>query len=695
MFWEWGGSHMRILVTGAAGFIGSRFCEMAAAQGHGVVALMRPRPYARSLPAGEIVYGRLPYDVPSRAWRGVEAVVHLAGATTGQDPQESHAINCDGTAFLIDQARAHCAIKRFVFISSQSAHEDAVSAYGKTKREAEEIVRAGGLPYAIVRPGLVFGPGEHGLFSRMRGTVRRLPVLPLLGGGRAIVQGIEVSDLGKALMTCLSLDEGTGGFEFNLGDSEGMPLREFLQAIAVAETGRRKMQLVVPLWPFKLAVGCAERIGLKLPISGDNLRGMEMVRRMETAPSHQKLGLTLTPFAEAMAASVSAAKPAAGNDVATRPVRVLLVGAGKIGIVHALNLAQREGSALCGVVDRNRKAFGLYRSMGFTPEFRNDAAAAIEELRPDGVIVATPASTHLELARLCCERRVPVLVEKPMAVRPCDVQEFLALRSEFPDGICHVGYMAAQYPHLQQVRRRLAGGEFGRVLGYRAFCLQSHIMASKPVRWEMIRAQSGGGALINYAGHAVSMLLRLFGEPTRFGARMWPIYSTEVEDAVEVRMVHSGGISGRLVASWSIPGYARPVSEIVILTDQGEVHVRNYCASFQRGGHTEWLFTQRDLDIGYNAAPDYTGGGFSVEHRNFAAAIRASRGEKGLRGDSAPESLPVEIEEAARVENLIFSLYEASEGLDPRSPVWQGAPAVGDAGMQDVRMDAIIEELLA
>jgi hypothetical protein len=100
----------------------------------------------------------------------------------------------------------------------------------------------------------------------------------------------------------------------------------------------------------------------------------------------------------------------------------------------------------------------------------------------------------------------------------------------------------------------------------------------------------------------------------------------------------------------------------VIELEQGRLIITNFCAELQRNGKNVEVWTQRDFDIGYNAAPDYTGGGFSVEHRNFLAAIRQSNGEQQV---SEPRSNAVHIEEAAALEKLIFSIYEKASASRP------------------------------
>ena len=690
---------MRLLVTGASGFIGRRVCAEAAAAGHGVTALVRPPRGAgrrAAPPAGgdRVVFGRLPYDVPDRAWDDVDALIHCAAATRGEADAEARAINLAGTADLLRQARLRGAAAaeagtpapRIVFLSSQSAHADAATPYAKTKREGEAMVRASGLPYAILRPGLVYGPGDAGLFLRMTGPVRSLPFIPLLGGGTAPVQAIEVGDLARAILACAALPDSESG-EFDLGDPEPVTLRDFLRRYSEALTGTRKPELTVPMWPIKLGVRVFEALRLPSPVSSDNLRGMELARTMDTAPSLARLGLTLKPLAAGLAEAVgktpdTTPAPDPALSAAMEPKRVLLVGAGKIGIVHGLNLLNREGIAMAGIVDANAKAFGLYRSMGFPGPFFTDLDEALAATKPHGAVIATPARSHLPLARKLAGAGVAVLVEKPLAVNAADLDAFLALRAEFPAVPIHAGYMAAQFPHFDAARAVLASGRLGAVTGYTAVALQAHIMAAKPVRWEMLKAKSGGGALVNFAGHALSMVTRAVGvgPDTAIEARMSPLHSTEVEDVVEARFDH-GAFRGRIFASWSVPGYARPVNRLEVTCERGRVIVENGFAEVVETGanaeETVTRWTQGDFDVGFNAAADYTGAGFSAEHRNFLAA---------MRGEAADGAFGVA--EAVDLERLMGRIYAAAEAAGGLTATDFTDPWPGDAESDRLAADA-------
>jgi predicted dehydrogenase/uncharacterized protein YbjT (DUF2867 family) len=652
-----------------------------------VVAVLRPRAGDVRYPPGEVVYAHLPYGIPPTTFEGVEAIVHCAGTTTGQDEAESLAVNVETTRVLAAIAHSLPGFRRLIYVSSQSAHEGSVSIYGRTKLRGEEVLRASGVPYAIVRPGLVFGPGSEGLFARMRATVDRLPVLPLLGGGKALVQPIDVEDLCAAFVRCLDLPAGES-FEFDLGEPEPMTLADFLQAIAVACRGRRKPVIVVPVAPLALAVRVADAIGVRLPVSKDNVEGVRTVRRMDTRPSLDRLGLELTPFADAMR---RAATDTTDTALVGRPVRVVLVGTGKIGIVHALDLCHRPGGALVALVDRKRKAARLYEQMGFAAPFFPELPRAVAALKPDAAIVATPAFTHHEQLRLCLEAGLDVLVEKPLIVRKEQRADFEKLRQAHPDRVIHVGYMATQLPQLDFVHAWLREGAVGQVRAVWGTSLQSHIMAPTPVRWEMRKALAGGGVLTNFTCHLLSILLRLFGMPQDSGAVMWSIHSREVEDAADLHLRY-GDFAARVVTSWSASGYARPEMRLVVEGDRGTITVTNAGAELAADGARPALITQRDCDVGFNPSPEYTGAAFACEHENFLAAVRARRQcAESPEQPLPPSATSVGLDEALRLECFIHDLYERFPVYD--SPAKVPPPPMHDCSPQCRRLDHIVEGL--
>src|SRR5436190_15799397 len=284
------------LVTGATGFIGSRFADLAMERGHHVRTLTRSDwSGSPAISLSDRYFGVLPNQVPHEAVDGVDIVVHCA-ADTEADEGSSFAVNVTGTVNLAREALATETAKTFVFLSSQSAQSEATSPYGRSKYTAERaLLNLKGLDVVILRPGLVCGSGGRGLFQRMCNLVQKLPVIPLLGGGRAIVQPIHVDDLCAAIFECATRAKELAGSILNLGDPDGIALADFLQLIATKHLGRKKTTLHIPLWPIETLVRAAERLGVSLSINTNNLKGLKMVTRMETRSDLNRLGLHLRP----------------------------------------------------------------------------------------------------------------------------------------------------------------------------------------------------------------------------------------------------------------------------------------------------------------------------------------------------------------------------------------------------------------
>jgi nucleoside-diphosphate-sugar epimerase len=282
-----------ILITGANGFIGSRLTTAALADGYVVKTLSRSTKAVSPAICPEHRYaGQLPDQIPPEALQNVEVVVHCAALTKG-GRKMAGAVNLEGTLRLAEMA-IKAKVRSFIFLSSQSARADAISDYGWSKFAAETALAKlsdAGMNVIIIRPGLVTGPGQQGLYARLCRTVESWPMLPLVGGGRQIVQPIHVDDLCRAIISCDQMAAQLNGTILKLGHPKGATLAEFLQHVALCRLGHRKATVTIPIWPVQVLVGAAERIGLTLPVTSENLKGLTRVDRMDTESDMALIGL--------------------------------------------------------------------------------------------------------------------------------------------------------------------------------------------------------------------------------------------------------------------------------------------------------------------------------------------------------------------------------------------------------------------
>lgn len=192
---------MKIAVTGATGFVGQALVDLALAQGRPVRALARqPQPPREGV---EWIAGDLSDPAALvRLATGAEAMIHVAGLTRAPDPVAFAAANVSGTLSAIEATIA-AGVRRFICVSSLSAREPELSAYGASKARAERLVKASALDWTIVRPPAVYGPRDKDMFELFRAA--RWGVVPTPGEGRASL--IHVDDLARLLLALLPAGE--------------------------------------------------------------------------------------------------------------------------------------------------------------------------------------------------------------------------------------------------------------------------------------------------------------------------------------------------------------------------------------------------------------------------------------------------------------------------------------------------------
>ena len=230
---------MRIAITGGTGFVGSHLIELALTEGHQVNALTR-RPQE---PQSGVTWIEGALDLPdslARLCAGCDAVIHVAGVINGS-AQEFHQGNVVGTQNML-AAAADAGVRCFVHVSSLSAREPQLSAYGRSKHESEAPVTASACDWAIVRPPAIYGPRDREMLDLFRFAKRGL--LPLPPGGRISV--IHVRDLCRLLLVCLASDLSHRRiFEPDDGREGGWTPVQFARAVGRA-VHRRVLALPLP-----------------------------------------------------------------------------------------------------------------------------------------------------------------------------------------------------------------------------------------------------------------------------------------------------------------------------------------------------------------------------------------------------------------------------------------------------------------
>ena len=256
-----------IAVTGGTGFVGQAVLDVMARRGIAVRALARKVPDDR--PEVEWIAGNLgDTSALDRLAAGADAVIHIAGLTNTPDPAEFAAANVTGTAAMLDAAK-RAGVKRFIFVSSLSAREPQLSAYGASKAQAEELVMSSKLDWTMIRPPAVYGPRDKDMLDLFKSA--NYGFIPLPPGGATSM--IHVADLAELLVALVpSLPQLRGkNFEPDDGREGGWSYREMAGAIGDA-VGRRVFAVHLPAPLLRGAAGFDKMVrGNKAKLTADRV----------------------------------------------------------------------------------------------------------------------------------------------------------------------------------------------------------------------------------------------------------------------------------------------------------------------------------------------------------------------------------------------------------------------------------------
>jgi uncharacterized protein YbjT (DUF2867 family) len=229
--------------------VGGHLLRLALALGYDVRALTR----GWKPPEEDIAWVDGALDRPDSLLKlctGADAAIHIAGAINARSRAGFEAVNVGGTAAMIDAAR-RAGVRRFIHISSLSAREPELSAYGWSKAKSERLVAASGLDWTIIRPPAVYGPGDRETLDLFKMARRGVVALP--PGGRFSV--IHVEDLCRLILAALDEpDSRSEIWEPDDGREGGWEHRDFARTLGRLY-GRRAVTLAMPRPVLRLASG--------------------------------------------------------------------------------------------------------------------------------------------------------------------------------------------------------------------------------------------------------------------------------------------------------------------------------------------------------------------------------------------------------------------------------------------------------
>lgn len=259
---------MKVLLTGANGFLGGQLLTALQNQAHEVKCLLRNPAAIQRLKAQQIecVAGDLS-DLPAlqKAVRGVDAIIHCAGAIKARNEAEFIAVNAQGTKHLLSAAVQHNPqLKRFILISSLAAQgpnadDKPISQYGRSKLLAETYTKqfSSHFPVTIFRPPVIYGPGDMAILPLFK--ILKTGLMPLPNRGQMRLGVIYVTDAVKGIIQGLQRPTASGN-TYYLDDGQIYRLAELFTGIAEVVSARKPWIFPMPIPLLRLSARLSEAI---------------------------------------------------------------------------------------------------------------------------------------------------------------------------------------------------------------------------------------------------------------------------------------------------------------------------------------------------------------------------------------------------------------------------------------------------
>jgi NADH dehydrogenase len=261
----------QVTVFGGSGFIGRHLVEHLGRAGASVRVATRHPPQtaepSRLARVQQVQADILDDEAVQAAIRGADTVINLVGILSPTQRQTLTAIHEAGARRVAASAK-HLGVKQLVHVSALGAGRTAPALADRSKAAGEAAVRTAFPDATIIRPSLVFGSDDH-FFNGFAARARRLPALPLIGGGRTRFQPVYVEDVVAGFAAILA-SPASRGETYEFGGPRVYTFRELLEFVC-ATIKSRPLLVPVPFWAAELLGGLLQ-VFPDAPLTRDQVR---------------------------------------------------------------------------------------------------------------------------------------------------------------------------------------------------------------------------------------------------------------------------------------------------------------------------------------------------------------------------------------------------------------------------------------
>ncbi len=347
-------------------------------------------------------------------------------------------------------------------------------------------------------------------------------------------------------------------------------------------------------------------------------------------------------------------------------IRTAMVGLGKMGLSHLSILRAHPDIDLVAGCDSSAyltdiltKYSGLKCYDNFDRMLENETLEAL--------VVATPSKLHASMVEKALERGLHVFCEKPFVLDTADGEKLVEL-AERKGLVNQVGYHYRFVGAFKEAERIVKSGALGTIHHVRAEAFGPVVLRPKGSTWRSSKNE-GGGALYDYACHAVDLVNFVVGTPASVdGVVRRGVFSQDVDDEIYCTLRYADGTSGQLSVNWSDESFRKMSTRISVWGTNGRITAdRQECQIYLREPHAAVPDANKGWTIRYTT--DLTeevwfylrGEEYSAQIDYFAQSIKSRR----ARGQNSFRS-------ALDADRVVTMIVSQSAGETPR-PVVQPA----------------------